>query len=121
MAANQEDFVRIGSRATTSSDDIPTQCTICLNELQSGQEVSEIRRCGHTFHKHCLLAWLNSPNTQHSSCTICRRELFPSRHPLPISILYEKTPHLLIVTMQPPSNGGDEQAELAALFANLTN
>ena len=52
MAANQEDFVRIGLRTTTSSDDIPTQCTICLNELQSCQEVDEIRRCGHTFHKH---------------------------------------------------------------------
>jgi len=92
MAANQEEFVRIGLRATTSSDDIPTLCAICLDELQSGQEVDEIRRCGHTFHKHCLLAWLNSWNTQHSSCPNCRLPLFPSRHPLPVSIVYKSNP-----------------------------
>ena len=92
MAANQEDFVRIGLRATTSSDDTPTHCTICLNEQQPGQDVDEIRRCGHTFHKHCLLAWLNSPNTQHSSCPNCRQELFPTRHPLPVSSVNKNNP-----------------------------
>ena len=102
MAANQEDFIRTGLRATTCSDDARTQCTICLNELQSSQDVDEIRRCGYSFHRHCLLAWLTSPNTQHSSCPNCRQELFTTRYPPPVSTVHEKddTP-LLIVTTQP--------------------
>jgi hypothetical protein len=81
MATNQEDFLRTGLHAMTSSDALLTECTICLHELQLGQSIDQIRRCGHAFHKHCLLSWVNSQNSQHSSCPNCRQELFPTRHP----------------------------------------
>jgi hypothetical protein len=78
MAANQAHFLRIGLRKIEVGD-TPTDCTICLEESQLGQELHQIRACGHAFHERCLLDWLNSKNTHHSSCPICRQELFPAR------------------------------------------
>jgi hypothetical protein len=83
MAADQDEFLRTGLRTITGDDAPPTEseCTICLRELRLGQEINQIRTCGHAFHKPCLLSWLNSRNNQHSSCPNCRQELFPTRHP----------------------------------------
>jgi hypothetical protein len=43
-------------------------CTICLNELQSGDRVSDLP-CGHDFHVDCLKDWLKRKN----QCPLCQR------------------------------------------------
>ncbi|XP_038876865.1 putative RING-H2 finger protein ATL53 [Benincasa hispida] len=46
-------------------------CCVCYEELNDvRKEVSRIR-CGHIYHKSCILTWLQSRN----SCPLCRREI----------------------------------------------
>jgi hypothetical protein len=33
-------------------------CTICLSDFEKGDNVKQIPRCKHTFHKECLEKWL---------------------------------------------------------------
>ena len=42
------------------------KCSICLAKMQS--RVIRLA-CSHTFHSHCIDAWLD----RHSSCPMCRR------------------------------------------------
>ncbi|XP_024020103.1 RING-H2 finger protein ATL80 [Morus notabilis] len=42
-------------------------CTICLFEFAEGDEIRELRQCGHAFHVTCINTWLR----WHSSCPTC--------------------------------------------------
>jgi hypothetical protein len=44
------------------------ECTICMDEVKLGQEVSEMY-CQHWFHTHCIEAWVS----EHDSCPHCRK------------------------------------------------
>jgi len=45
------------------------ECTVCMEDFETGEMITELPMCGHTFHKDCVDLWLR----QHASCPICRR------------------------------------------------
>lgn len=55
------------------------ECAVCLSELEEGEEVRQLPRCMHSFHKSCIDMWLQS----HLDCPICRSPVDP---PLPVQI-----------------------------------
>lgn len=46
------------------------QCPVCLKEFEKGNVVKTLP-CRHTFHKECIIPWLEKTN----SCPLCRYEL----------------------------------------------
>jgi len=46
-------------------------CVICLEPLSSEDSVFQIESCKHTFHRHCLLQWMEVQAT----CPLCRTEV----------------------------------------------
>ena len=45
-----------------------TQCAVCLDEMKKGEEMCELKKCGHVFHYECVDEWFKSKN----SCPVCR-------------------------------------------------
>ena len=43
------------------------QCVVCQEEMESSTEVISLK-CGHCFHPHCLLPWVQD----HDNCPMCR-------------------------------------------------
>ena len=43
-------------------------CSICLEKLADGDDVTTVLRCGHAFHANCLDAWLR----RKFSCPLCK-------------------------------------------------
>jgi RNA polymerase subunit RPABC4/transcription elongation factor Spt4 len=71
----KSDFLASGMRTVEPPGDTDT-CPICIDEWVS-EDTSEIvaqdcHRAAHTFHKDCLMTWLEDVNT----CPMCRRQLF---------------------------------------------
>ncbi|KAK0619898.1 hypothetical protein B0T14DRAFT_219068 [Immersiella caudata] len=46
------------------------ECTICIDELHKGDEVS-VLPCSHWFHGECVILWLK----EHNTCPICRASI----------------------------------------------
>ena len=45
---------------------VDEECGICLSDLfgeEERREVSEVKKCGHLFHAHCITQWLRICNT----------------------------------------------------------
>ena len=45
-------------------------CSICLNEDESAEEIVVRLPCAHVYHKSCIAAWLTKKNF----CPMCRTE-----------------------------------------------
>lgn len=43
-------------------------CPVCLMELRDQEELAELPKCTHQFHKECLRMWLGKADT----CPTCR-------------------------------------------------
>ncbi|KAK7291810.1 hypothetical protein RIF29_07252 [Crotalaria pallida] len=56
------------------SDDY--ECSVCLSDLEEGEEVRKLPRCKHSFHVQCIDMWLHS----HFDCPVCRTPVGPSSH-----------------------------------------
>lgn len=65
------------SSYTTDWDREETTCTICLDDLLSGEDLSwsKSSKCQHVFHSSCLTAWLM--DAAHNDCPVCRTVLLP--------------------------------------------
>jgi hypothetical protein len=50
-------------------------CSMCLEELHTGEMVREMPSCKHLFHVVCIDMWLHS----HRTCPMCRCDLSPPR------------------------------------------
>ena len=48
---------------------INTSCSICLQEMQSEENLRELH-CGHLFHEDCVVHWFTTSGTKR--CPICR-------------------------------------------------
>ncbi|KAI3770977.1 hypothetical protein L6452_02126 [Arctium lappa] len=70
-------LVQISTRVLGSEVKISvTECTICLEDFEDGQNVRVLPHCGHEFHVRCIDKWFES----HSSCPNCRNCLL--EHPI---------------------------------------
>ncbi|KAI3433140.1 RING-type domain-containing protein [Psidium guajava] len=46
------------------------ECCVCLSRFEDEEEVSEVARCKHVFHKGCLERWFQ--NDRSNTCPLCR-------------------------------------------------
>ncbi|XP_031100777.1 RING-H2 finger protein ATL28-like [Ipomoea triloba] len=45
------------------------ECAVCLCGIEEGEEIGDLMRCGHIFHRACLDRWLG---TGRMTCPLCR-------------------------------------------------
>lgn len=55
--------------------DPPESCTVCLYELEVGEEIRKLKNCKHVFHRSCLDRWMNYDQR---TCPLCRTEFVPN-------------------------------------------
>ena len=91
-----------GDTVTTTSDEetgttqlriVPNECSICLNFIRVGDQVSwSSEQCVHAFHQECIVEWLETMGRhfdrrrRHRSlqfnfnmlCPVCRQDFLPS-------------------------------------------
>lgn len=60
----------------TSPTDI--KCTICLEEIKTGDCIRPMPKCNHVFHKQCLDTWICSKR-EDTKCPTCRRPALSRR------------------------------------------
>lgn len=60
--------VTVYRAAPGSKGDAVEECSVCLAELEDGEEARFLPRCGHGFHAECVDMWLAS----HTTCPLCR-------------------------------------------------
>jgi hypothetical protein len=58
-----------------------TNCPITLEEFQEGDNVRQIRHCGHTFREHAIQNWFR----QNVRCPVCRYDIRDYVEPIDIS------------------------------------
>ncbi len=59
----------ISSLEIISYDGDDVQCSICLNNITSGQDTTSLS-CGHIFHSNCIQRWFR----RNATCPVCRAE-----------------------------------------------
>ncbi|URD75557.1 Zinc finger, C3HC4 type (RING finger) [Musa troglodytarum] len=73
--------------AAPGCDEDVVECAVCLNELEEGEKMRALPRCGHCFHMECIDMWFHS----HSTCPLCRTAVEtappPPPPPPPIQVL----------------------------------
>jgi RING-H2 zinc finger protein RHA1 len=52
---------------------VEEMCSICLVEFEREDVVSQLSRCRHVFHLHCIERWIER---NHFTCPLCRSSLF---------------------------------------------
>ena len=80
---SQEEFMRTGLEDTAVASNLALndfQCPICCEGPNESEEIVNVRKCGHHFHRVCILQWFSSAHQSRATCPQCRRELFiPNR------------------------------------------
>lgn len=60
----------VHQKADTESSIVPSQCSVCLEQFQTGEEL-RVLPCFHRYHRNCIDEWLaRSP-----SCPICKHQI----------------------------------------------
>lgn len=64
-------------------------CTICQDQIESGNEMRKINHCGHYFHKSCIDTWFQS----NVNCPTCRHDIreIEGNIPPPVPQNYRRT------------------------------
>lgn len=63
-----------------------SQCSVCLDDLETGCNGVSMKKCGHVFHEDCLSAWI--AQSSRLACVICRED---HSDLLPLSLINEHT------------------------------
>lgn len=66
----QEDLGRATTLETLTSNS-SNICSICQEEMVSGEEVRTIRACTHRFHRRCVDTWF----ARNTRCPVCRHDI----------------------------------------------
>ncbi|KAK4796613.1 hypothetical protein SAY86_028939 [Trapa natans] len=45
------------------------ECAVCLSRMEKSDEMRDLRRCSHVFHRRCLDRWVD---LGHVTCPLCR-------------------------------------------------
>ncbi|EER11683.1 RING finger protein, putative [Perkinsus marinus ATCC 50983] len=45
-------------------------CVMCQEEMKQGSKAKKMPECGHVFHDHCIMEWLE----RHNTCPLCRND-----------------------------------------------
>ena len=54
-----------------SNENVTQNCTVCLEEINEGDIVRKIKKCGHMFHLKCADTWFK----EHIKCPYCRQDI----------------------------------------------
>jgi len=49
-----------------------SQCSVCLDDIETGVSGVSMKKCGHVFHQDCLSAWI--AQSSRLACVICRAD-----------------------------------------------
>jgi len=61
--------------STVADGESESECSICLCEVQCGENIRCLQSCGHTFHKSCIDLWL----LRRGDCPLCKRSVTPDK------------------------------------------
>lgn len=70
---------QVGIEEEDDDDDgggVGNLCTICFESLEPTQQVRDLSRCSHVFHRVCLDTWVDSGQV---NCPLCRSMLLPPK------------------------------------------
>ncbi|KAJ0246507.1 Brassinosteroid-responsive RING protein 1 [Hirschfeldia incana] len=59
---------------SSSGEDLPESCAVCLYEFEGEQEIRWLRNCRHIFHRSCLDRWMDHDQ---KTCPLCRTPFVP--------------------------------------------
>ena len=106
---------------TTTSTDLPQSnqhqqstllCSICLQELCTGDRIFRAQQCDHMFHKNCIVRWID----RSLDCPNCRTQLLTSSS---IAILEQSlftTQTTPLSSSQQQNNDDDDEEEEGGLY-----
>ncbi|XP_066324197.1 E3 ubiquitin-protein ligase EL5-like [Miscanthus floridulus] len=119
--------------AVPGSKEDAAECSVCLAELEDGEEARFLPCCGHGFHAECVDMWLAS----HTTCPLCRltvskpdpdssqtptpasalRPLPPEPANLPRSVLLGVSDQGAVTAVNMTSDDGDDTTASASTAA----
>ncbi|KAJ4964202.1 hypothetical protein NE237_024141 [Protea cynaroides] len=67
VPASNDSIERMLKTRKSEKEEIGETCTVCLEEFSIGLEIKDMP-CGHAFHGHCIVKWLQ----QSHYCPLCR-------------------------------------------------
>ncbi|CAN6931152.1 unnamed protein product [Brassica oleracea] len=59
---------------TSSGEELPGNCAVCLYEFEGEEEIRRLRNCRHIFHRSCLDRWMDHDQ---KTCPLCRTPFVP--------------------------------------------
>ena len=77
VSLDDEDLSNIKSyKYEKDKEESKLKCTICMDFCNEGEEICELK-CGHKFHKDCIIPYLKDYNYK---CPICRTEVGKAKY-----------------------------------------
>jgi E3 ubiquitin-protein ligase DOA10 len=64
LESGNDDVISVSTHAIT--------CSICIHDIEVGDEAVSPKPCEHLFHRECILEWVNC---NHTECPFCRAEI----------------------------------------------
>jgi hypothetical protein len=70
--ASEKSIAKLAIEEFTENDvDLETECAICKDDMDYGDDITRLPACRHYFHHNCLIRWINLQGW----CPVCRAEI----------------------------------------------
>ena len=63
--------VEQGSSLHTTIADSETPCSVCQDNIRTGETIRRLNHCNHTFHRNCIDTWYQ----RNVHCPVCRHDI----------------------------------------------